>query len=142
MRKFAIFLLSLQLIIGSCAPPLVIVGIGAGTGTGIYAYVNGDLTRSYQVEFAKTITACITVLAKLKMQIKEKTETGIQTTLKALRANDIPVTVKITMISPKMTEVSVRSGVVGIWDKQVAKLIHSYIAYTLINEMQNEITPS
>jgi len=35
------------------------------------------------------------------------------------------------MVEPRITKVSVRSGMVGIWDKNVSELIHASIAQRL-----------
>jgi len=65
------------------------------------------------------------------MEITEKTSDSIKATIKAKQSNGTPVTIKTVMITPGTTEVSVRSGIVGIWDKKVSELIHASIAQRL-----------
>ena len=63
--------------------------------------------------------------------ITEEWSNGDQSTIKA-RCNDgTPITIDIVMITPEITEVSIRSGIVGIWDKKVSELIHGSIAQRL-----------
>ncbi len=104
---------------------------GAGVGVGVYTYMNGELKNLYQATFDKTIQASTVILKRLKISIIEKTSDGIETVIKARRADNTPVTIKIVMIAPEITEVSIRTGRVGIWDKKISELIHASIAQNL-----------
>jgi len=104
---------------------------GTAAGVGVYTYVNGELKRSYPGPFDKIFAICTETLDSLKITIEEKTSDGISATINAKRADGTPVWVKVFMITPKITEVSVRSGVVGVWDKKVSELIHASIAQRL-----------
>ncbi len=115
------------LLTASCNP----VVVGTGTGVGIYTYINGRLTRSYQATFDQTNQACIAALNSLKISIVEKSSDGIHSTLVAERTDGTPVTVYTVMVEAKITEVSIRSGIVGVWDKKGSKLIHARIAQKL-----------
>lgn len=108
-----------------------VVVTGAAAGAGVYTYMNGQLQRSYQAPFDKTNRACTATLKSLKIAIIEETSDGINTTLKAKRTDGTPVTIKTAMIEPQITEVSVRSGALGIWNKRVSELIHATIAQRL-----------
>jgi len=105
--------------------------VGAGAGAGVYTYMNGQLTRSYQAMFERTNQACVDTLKSLKIEIMEETSDGICSMIKAKRTDQTPVTIKTVMIAPKITEVSIRSGIIGIWDKKVSELIHASIAQSL-----------
>jgi hypothetical protein len=122
-----VFLLFYCLIAAGC---VAVVG-GAATGVGVYTYMDGELTRSYQAPFDKTNQVCTETLKSLKITITDETSDGINTTIQSKRTDGTPITVKTVMIEPNVTEVSVRSGVVGIWDKQVSELIHASIAQRL-----------
>jgi len=104
---------------------------GSGAGAGVYSYANGELKTSYQATFDETNQVCTSVLRSLEMVITEKTIDGIKATIKAKQTDGTPVTIKTVMITPGTTEVSVRSGIVGIWDKKVSELIHASIAQRL-----------
>lgn len=128
MKRNLFILLALACyILTGCA----LVFTGAATGAGVYSYMDGQLIRSYQVPFDKTNRACTATLEDLKIAITEETSDGIHATIKAKRTDGTPVTVQTVMIEPKITEVSVRSGVVGIWDKKISELIHASIAQRL-----------
>jgi hypothetical protein len=104
---------------------------GTAAGVGVYSYVNGELKRSYPESFDKIYAICLETLESLKINIEEKESDGISATINAKRADGSPVWVKVFMITPQITEVSVRSGVVGVWDKKVSELIHASIAQRL-----------
>ena len=122
----SIFLFCILSIAG-CAPLVV----GAGAGAGVYTYMEGELTRAYQASFDKTNRASIAILKKLKISLIKETCDGINTTISGKRADGTPVTIKTKMLAPKITEVSVRSGYLGVWDKQISELIHASIAQRL-----------
>ncbi|MGB2928245.1 MAG: DUF3568 family protein [Desulfobacterales bacterium] len=128
IRNVLIFLLlSSYFITSGCAAFVA----GTGAGAGVYTYVNGELKTSYQAEFDETNRACIAVLKSLEMEITEKTSDSIKATIKARQTDGTPVTIKTVKITPGTTEVSVRSGIVGIWDKKVSELIHASLAQRL-----------
>jgi len=104
---------------------------GTAAGVGVYTYVNGELKRSYPESFDKIYAISTDALEGLKINIEEKESDAISATINAKRVDGTPVWVKVFMITPKITEVSVRSGVVGVWDKKVSELIHASIAQRL-----------
>ena len=97
----------------------------------MYTYMNGELKISYQATFDETNRACIEILNSLQMEITEKTSDSIKTTIKAKQSDGTPITIKTEMRAPETTEVSVRSGIVGVWDKKVSELIHANISQLL-----------
>lgn len=105
--------------------------VGAGTGAGVYTWIKGELQRSYAVDFDHTEKAVIQSLDYLKIAIDEKTQEGSETTIKAHQQNDSPVTVKIRTVRYDMTEVAIRCGYVGYWDRKTAELIHATILNTI-----------
>jgi len=110
--------------------PVVVVGGAAGAGA--YAYSKGKLTRSYQADYDRTIAASLDTLENLEMAIEEKPAgDAITSVIKAKNSSGTPVTVTVTLVAPNITEVSVRSGTVGLWDKKVSKLVHANIAQRL-----------
>ena len=101
--------------------------IGAGAGAGVYTYVRGELTRSYANAFAHTQDATIQSLTYLKIVIDEKNESDGETLIKAHQNDGSPVTAKIRTVRQDMTEVAIRCGRVGFWDRKTAELIHATI---------------
>lgn len=128
MRKFLLlFAMGCGLITAGC--PLFIAGAGAGAG--VYAYVNGELKRSFPASFERTNQAALDALEDLKITITDKASDGFKTKLSAKRTDGLPVTVKITEVDRGVSEVSVRCGAVGIWDRKASELIHASIAKRL-----------
>ena len=121
-------LLALVLLTGGCAALLV----GAGTGAGVYSYIEGELRRAYPAACSSALAATEQALADLKIRVESKTADGVTTLLRAKRADGTPVILKVTRVSPRITEIGVRSGVVGLWDKNVSELIHATIAQRLL----------
>jgi len=126
--RIIVGLIALALMTGGCAAVI----IGAGAGAGMYSYFEGELRRAYPADVDRAMDACLQTLDSLKIRIESKETDGVTTTLKAKRADGTPVSVKVTMLSPRGTEIGVRSGFVGLWDKDVSELIHASIAQRLL----------
>ena len=121
-------LLSASLMSTGC-PALI---AGAGAGAVVYTYAEGDLTRTYQAPFDKALAAAMETLHALRMTVIEKpTGDAIKSVIKAERSDGTPVTITLNMVSLNITEIGVRSGVVGYWDQKVSKIVHANIAQRL-----------
>jgi len=105
--------------------------IGAGAGTGAYTYVNGELVRSYPATYTRTMEVCTQVLNDLNMPIREKTSDGVRTTIATERKDGTPMTLKITIVGLDVTELSVRTGVVGYWNRDLSQQFHEFISRRL-----------
>ena len=106
----------------------VAVIIGAGAGVGTYTYIKGGLTRSYQTKFDKTLQICIDILEDLNQPIIDKTTDGEKTTIHSKRKDGTDQTIVVSIISVDSTMVSVRTGVVGFWKKDISRQFHEFIA--------------
>ncbi len=114
-----------------CTAGCAAIVVGAGAGAGVYTWVKGELIRSYAKDFTHTENATLQSLDYLKITIDEKTLTGSETTIKAHQSDGSPVTVNIRTVRYDMTEVAVRCGYVGYWDRKNAELIHATILNTI-----------
>ena len=119
-------LLSIWLLSGCAA-----VIVGAGVGAGTYTYIKGDLKRSYQVKFDKALIVCISILEDLNQPIVEKTTDGEKTTIKTKRKDGSAQTIHVAIESTEWTQVSVRTGLVGYWKRDVSEQFHKFIAERL-----------
>ncbi len=130
IKKIAIiFVLIAQLATGGCA--LVAVGAAsAGAGLGMYTYLEGELKRMYQANHEESIQAVMAALSELAMPFKDKNvyDIGTKTVIKAERKDGLPVVITVKSETVRVSEISVRCGYVGIWDKQTSEQIHSAIA--------------
>lgn len=115
------------MLVAGCAA----VVIATGAGTGAYTYVNGELVRSYPAPYSRTMEVCTQVLKDLNMPVKEQTSDGPRTTIATERRDGTPVTLKITIVGLDVTEVSVRTGVVGFWNRDLSQQLHEFISRRL-----------
>ena len=114
-RKFAaLFIMSCFWLWVGCA----VVAVGTGVGVGTYTYLKGDLKRAYNAKFDKTLDVCLSILTDLNQPILEKTTDGEKTTIQTKRKNTSPQTITVSISSVDWTEVSVRSGVFGYWNRR------------------------
>lgn len=101
--------------------------LGTGTGAGVYTWVKGELVRAYSATFKQTEAAVLETLPALRISIDEKTETPSRLSLKASHHDGTPVSIKIETKTYNMTEVSVRYGRVGFFDRENAEQVHASI---------------
>jgi hypothetical protein len=106
----------------------VAVIIGAGVGVGTFTYAQGELKRSYPAKFDKTLQVCIDILDDLNQPIIDKTTDGEKTTIRSKRKDGTDQTIVVSIISVDSTQVSVRTGVVGYWKKDISQQFHEFIA--------------
>jgi hypothetical protein len=114
-------------LISGCAALVV----ATGAGTGAYTYVNGELVRSYPAPYSRTLEVCTQILNDLNMPIREQSSDGARTAIAAERKDGTPVTLKITIVGLDVTEVSVRTGVVGYWNRDLSQQFHDFISRRL-----------
>ena len=121
--KVPLVLASVWLLTGCVA-----VIVGAGVGAGTYTYIKGELKRSYQAKFDKTLQICIDILDDLNQPIIDKTTDGEKTTIHTKRKDGTDQTIDVSIIDVDWTQVSVRTGVVGYWKKDISQQFHEFIA--------------
>ena len=108
-----------------------VIAVGTGAGVGTYTYLKGDLKRAYNAKFDKTLDACLDILEDLDQPVLEKTTDGEKTVIQTKRKNTAPQTITVSISSVDWTEVSVRSGVFGYWNREVSEQFHEFIAEKL-----------
>ena len=125
MKAAALFL-SIWLLTGCVA-----VIVGAGVGVGTYTFVKGGLIRSYQAEFNKVLQICTDILNDLDQPILDKTTDGEKTTIRTKRKDGTDQTIEVSIINIDTTQVTVRTGVVGYWKRDISRQFHEFIAERL-----------
>ena len=123
-RLFLLIVISHLLLTTGC----IAIVVGAGAGAGTLAYVNGQLSRTYRADYAKTYEVCKNILKDMNQPILEEKTDGTQTTIRSQRADETPMTVKVRIIDPDWTEVSVRTGGIGLWKKEISEQFHVFVA--------------
>jgi hypothetical protein len=105
--------------------------VGAGAGAGAYTYVNGELARTYQVPYPRAMEVCTQLLTDLGMPIKAQRSEGDQAVIETERRDGTPMTLKVKVIGLDVTEVSVRTGAVGYWNRDLSMQFQEFIAKRL-----------
>jgi len=126
------------LLCGFVACGCAAVLVGAGAGAGAAAYVKGKLTRTYDAEYHKTVSASIETLGSLKIPITEKTDDELKTTIHAKRADGTPVSVEVVRTGPGQTEVGIRTGTVGVTELRASEQIQDRITERLARKTMEE----
>lgn len=118
-------LLGCQLIAG-CA----LFVAGGAVAAGAYTYVNGELKRSYQATYETSIQASEAALKEMNISVKSVKKQALTTTIDG-NFNGKPVTINISRVDVNITQIGVRSGYVGVWEKDLSTEIHEKIAQRL-----------
>ena len=126
------------LYISGCAVALV----GVGAGAGAVAYVQGKLIRKYNHEYHQTIQASIDTLNALKIQVADEIGDELKTTINATRPDGTPVRIDIVRIEPDLTEVGVRTGTVGLSNREVSEQIQGFIQQRLSRTYHSPAPPT
>ena len=127
-----ILVVSLSSFFGLYGCAAAVIGVGAAAGTaGAFSYFTGKLTKTYESEYHDTVKASSDTLQKLKIPIVETIADELKTEIKARRFDDTPVAIEVVRIDQAHTQVSVRTGSLGLWDKRVSEQIHGYIDQSL-----------
>ena len=95
-------------------------------------YDSGEVKRIYPVGFDETHSACRETLLNMDITVTDLNRAGITAELRALWVDNTPVMVKIVMKSLNTTEVLIRSGDVGIQDRNAMEIIQDHIAHRLM----------
>lgn len=123
--------LGIMMLTGLLAAGCAALVVGAGAGAGAYTYVNGELARTYPAPYTRTMDVCTQLLKDLSMPVKSQHSDGDQTTIESERRDGTPTTLKVKIIGLDLTEVSVRTGVVGYWNRDLSMQLQEFIAKRL-----------
>lgn len=127
-RSYAVIAIACWGLLSGCAALVAATGAGAGA----YTYVNGELVRSYPAAYNQTLEVCTQILNDLNMPIKEQTSEGARTTIVTERKDGTPMTIKLDIVGLDVTEVSVRTGMVGYWNRDLSQQFHDFISRRLL----------
>ena len=125
LRRLYLIIVLLYLWVSTGCIALV---VGAGAGAGTFAYVNGQLSRTYQADYQTTYDVCKGILEDLKQPVLEEKTDDTQTTIRSERSDKTPMTITVRIIDPEWTEVTVRTGHIGVWKKEISEQFHEFVA--------------
>ena len=101
--------------------------VAAAAGAGALSYVQGSVNKTYHADYYQAVRASKSVLDELNIPLTGQTSDALKTVIKAKRADDTPVTIQIDRDQPRLTRISVRTGVVGVTDRKASEQIHRFI---------------
>ena len=125
LRRLSLIIVLLYLWVSTGCIALV---VGAGAGAGTFAYVNGQLSRTYQADYQTTYDVCKGILEDMKQPVLEEKTDDTQTTIRSERSDKTPMTITVRIIDPEWTEVTVRTGHIGVWKKEISEQFHEFVA--------------
>ena len=135
---YLLFLLLIQSVVSGCSA--VVLGIGVGAGA--VAYTSGELSRTYEAEYHRAVGASMDTLHHLNFPAAEKIADELKTEIKANRPDGTPVIIEVERIRSHRTQISVRTGTVGILNKQISTQVHELIKKRLINDPELDAIPA
>ncbi len=123
MRRISVVLLVALLSTG-CA--VAVLATGAGLGAGTYAWIKGELKRTYPATYDAVWIAANDSLQSLEMPVVGEKRDALKGTIMAKRANGTDVRVDVKYLTETTTQVGVRVGFIP-GDRDASTRIHETI---------------
>ena len=116
--------------------------VAVGAGAGAFSYVSGNVLRTYDAEYQRTVRASRKAINDLRFTLINETSDSITTKINGRRGDDTPVTIHVTYLKSLQTEVGVRTGVFGVTETEISQRVHDKIANRLIHHSRSVKTLS
>jgi hypothetical protein len=94
-------------------------------GTGTYAYISGNLIWTYPTELERTWDAALRALEELDLRIENKSLDGLGGYIKARRADNTAIRVRLVPETTRTTTVKIKIGAFG--NQEQAQNLHKAI---------------
>lgn len=107
-----------------CAPLLIGAAISGGAAA---SYLHGEVVETYEVDYARAVSAIRETLESLKIAVDSTVGDEIKTRITAKRPDQTPVTVEALKLSPGQVQVGIRTGPVGITELDTSRSIHAQL---------------
>ncbi len=122
MRRLIIGLV-MGMVVSGCA--VAVLATGAGLGAGTYAWLKGELRRTYPATYDAVWNASSDALQSLEMPVVSQQRDALKGTIMAKRADGSDVRVDVKYLTDKTTQVSIRIGLFG--DRPDSARVHETI---------------
>lgn len=122
MRRLIIGLV-MGMVVSGCA--VAVLATGAGLGAGTYAWLKGELQRTYPATYDTVWNASSDALQSLEMPVVSQQRDALKGTIMAKRADGSDVRVDVKYLTDKTTQVGIRIGLFG--DRADSARIHETI---------------
>ncbi len=120
----------MALLLGGCSRRMFIAGAAAtGIGVGTYAYVKGNLKRTYEAPMDKVWEATLYTLEEFNLTIVSQRKDGFNGVINGEMADERTFQINVVRKGTNTTEVGIRVGVFG--DRGRAEVMHGHI-YSLL----------
>jgi len=115
----------LIVLLSLCGCAAVLVGAGAGGGIAGYKFIEGELQVEYIAPYERVWQATTLALKDLNIRTEKVEKDAISGKIKARRADNSVVTIKIKNKPSGIVRVGIRVGIFG--DEEASKLIKKAI---------------
>jgi uncharacterized protein YceK len=122
MRRLIIGLV-MGMVVSGCA--VAVLATGAGLGAGTYAWIKGELKRTYPATYDAVWNASSDALQSLEMPVVSQQRDALKGTIMAKRADGSDVRVDVKYLTENTTQVSIRIGLFG--DRPDSARVHETI---------------
>jgi hypothetical protein len=124
--KYIALICCLAIGAGACSRQWVIFGAAAAAvGVGTYAYIKGDLKRSYAVPIDDAWEATVKAIEELKLTAESKKHDAFVGVIKGKMADGTGFEINLKRLSENSTEIGIRIGTFG--DREKSEAIHDKI---------------
>ncbi|MGD8492900.1 MAG: DUF3568 family protein [Desulfobacterales bacterium] len=112
--------------LSGCSRKWALIGAtAAAVGGGTYAYVKGNLSRTYNAAMDKTWQAAVQSVEALKLTTESKEHDAFSGVIKGKMADGKSFTINLKRLGENSTEVGIRIGTFG--DRARSEAIHDKI---------------
>ena len=128
--RMAVVLGCVLVLVSGCSRRMFIAGAAAtGIGVRTYAYVKGNLQRTYEAPMDKVWDATQATLKEFSLTVESQRRDGFTGVIDGKMADDRSFQINVERKGPNTTEVGIRVGVFG--DRGRAEVMHGHI-YSLL----------
>jgi len=117
--------IGMTMLLSGCAGVFL---VGSGVGAGAFSYIAGNLSRVYEADYQNSVQASLNVVEQLNLKRKEESTEELKTIIEGYIYHDTPVTIQVVYVDAASTQISVRTGYVGVDNLEISEQVHADIA--------------